>query len=85
MTYSGCIGQEIHAGADVFLARLGDELHRERVATGGDAVGAAIVGSVYRTVLGTGHGVRAQSCVPSITGVAVRVAGSRVGPTPGGS
>lgn len=73
---------QIDTGADVLAGALGDELMSERVAAGGDTVGAAVVGAIDGTVLGTESGGRTELGVPGTSGVAVVETGGGVQPAP---
>lgn len=77
----GLAVQEVDTRADVGARH---ELKSERVAGGGDTVGALVVGTVKCAVRGTSHTVGAEGGVPRVTGVAVGVAGDIVQPTPVG-
>lgn len=63
---------------------LGDELHVELVAGGGDTVSARVIDTLDGTVLGTSGWAGADRGVPSIVGVAILVVASLVSPTPVG-
>jgi len=67
----GLVGHQVETGADVLLLTLGDKAEMKRVATGGDAIGRLVLGTIEGTVLGTGHIVGAGAGVPLIAGVAV--------------
>lgn len=75
----GVAGHKVDTGTNV---GTGDELQCESVTAGGDAVGAGIVSTIERAVLGTCSAIRAQGGVPSVAGVAVSKAGRGVEPAP---
>lgn len=67
------------------VAVAGDEVELQGTgARSGDAVGATVVCTIEGAVCGAGSSIRAESCVPGVTRVAVCVAAGGVRPTPVG-
>ncbi len=75
-------GHEVDTGTDVGIGTLGDKLHGDSIARGGDTVCTAIVGTIDGAVLGAGDWVGAKGGVPGVTGVAVGIARGGMEPAP---
>jgi hypothetical protein len=77
----GVAGKEVHARTDV---GAGLEFEGQGVTRGSDTIGTRVVGTIQGTVGSTSLTVGAEGAIPSVTGVAVGIAGGRVQPTPVG-
>jgi hypothetical protein len=75
--------EEVDTGADVGGVRTNsDEFERQGVTAGSDTVCSSIVGTVDSAVCGASRWVRANSGVPSVTGVAIGGPRGGVEPSP---
>jgi hypothetical protein len=76
---------EVGSGSDVGgVGALCNELEGKSISAGADTVGARVVSAIDSTCLRTSGTVFARGSIPCIVRIAVRVAGSNVGPSPVG-
>lgn len=75
---------EVDTRTNVLAGALSDKLVCEGITAGGDAVGAAVVGTIDSAASCTSHGVGTERGIPRASGVAIGKAGGGVQPAPVG-